>query len=193
MEHRREICFLRIRPLVGPAPPPGLGGLRGLYPVIRSPDSQTSCGFLAVLSRKQAETRMQSPREQRHLPKAVCSRGLGFITPKPGLDSRWSPACSLSLGIICPAPVCPGHTRRGWGWVGGRGWASGLRRWDVGPRASGGGLDLSLCTSRSEEAVERLPSPGTICPEDMTGEEARGGGGECGGWENGEAGLPRRG
>ena len=64
----------------------------------------------------------------------------------------------------------------------------------MGPSTAGGGLDPSFCTSRSEEARGRFLSPGTICPRDMAGDEASGGGGEWGGGqENGEAGLPGRG
>lgn len=63
----------------------------------------------------------------------------------------------------------------------------------MGPSTAGGGLDPSFCTSRSEEARGRFLSPGAICPRDMAGDEASGGGGECGGQENGEAGLLGRG
>lgn len=166
MEHRREICFLRIRPLVGPAPPSVLGGLRGLHPLIRSPDSQMSCGFLAVLSRKQAETRRQSPqgnsgasrRQFAHVVYSLSRLNRGWILGGlPPAHSLWVP--SAQLLSVQAAPAVEG------------GWASGLGRWDVGPRAAGGGLDLSLCTSRSEEAGGRLLSPGTICPEDMTGKK----------------------
>ena len=66
----------------------------------------------------------------------------------------------------------------------------------MGPSTAGGGLDPSFCTSRSEEARGRFLSPGTICPRDMAGDEASGGGGEWGGGRRmgrqvfqGEAGL----
>lgn len=112
MEHRREICFLRIRPLVGPVPPSVLGGLRGLHPLICSPDSQMSCGFLAVLSRKQAETRMQSPqgnsgasrRQFAHVVYSLSRLNRGWILGGlPPAHSLWVPSAQLLSVQAAPA------------------------------------------------------------------------------------------